>query len=100
LKALTLLLRSFSYSQLYSDDVDCERTRASFHVQLQRSKEGLNIPQVVAIDQAGMIRATSSGHCGCPALEIRTSLLTLTNCLLNEGLSTGVKKRNSFQRHR
>jgi hypothetical protein len=73
----------FSYSQLYSDDVDCERTRASFHVQLQRSKDGLNIPQVVVMDRAGMIRATGSGHGGCPALEIRTSLLGLINCLLN-----------------
>jgi hypothetical protein len=40
-----------------------------------------------------MVRATSSGHGGGPALENQNSLLTLINRLLNKGLSTGVKKK-------
>jgi hypothetical protein len=55
--------------------------------------EILNIPQVVVIDRAGMIRATSGGRGGDPALEDENSLRTLINCLLNEGGSTGAKKK-------
>jgi len=47
--------------------------------------EILNIPQVVVIDRAGMIRATSGGRGGDPALEDENSLRTLINGLLNEG---------------
>jgi peroxiredoxin len=55
--------------------------------------EILNIPQVVVIDRAGMIRATSGGRGGDPTLEDESSLRTLINSLLNEGASTGAKKK-------
>lgn len=55
--------------------------------------EVLNIPQVVVIDRAGMIRATSGGRGGDPTLEDENSLRTLINGLLNEGVSTGAKKK-------
>ena len=55
--------------------------------------EILNIPQVVVIDRAGMIRATSGGRGGNPALEDESSLRTLIDGLLNEGMSTGAKKK-------
>ena len=55
--------------------------------------ETLNIPQVVVIDKAGMIRATSGGRGGDPALEDESSLRTLINGLLNEGVSTGAKRK-------
>jgi peroxiredoxin len=54
--------------------------------------EILNIPQVVVIDRAGMIRATSGGRGGDPALEDENSLRTLINGLLNEGAGPGKKK--------
>jgi len=61
---------------------------------LSRSgNEILNIPQVVVIDRAGMIRATSGGRGGDPALEDENSLRTLINGLLDEGVSTGAKKK-------
>jgi peroxiredoxin len=44
----------------------------------------LNIPQVVVIDRAGMIRATSGGRGGNPALEDENSLRTLILDLLKE----------------
>jgi peroxiredoxin len=50
--------------------------------------EILNIPQVVVIDRAGMIRAASGGRGGDPSLEDENSLRTLINGLLNEGVST------------
>jgi len=53
--------------------------------------EILNIPQVVVIDRAGMIRATSGGRGGDPALEDENSLRNLIEGLLNEG-ATGRKK--------
>ena len=53
--------------------------------------EVLNIPQVVVIDRAGMIRATSGGRGGDPALEDENSLRTLINGLLSEG-AAGKKK--------
>lgn len=67
------------------DDVDSYLGRSG--------NEILNIPQVVVIDRAGMIRATSGGRGGDPALEDETSLRTLINGLLNEGVSTGAKKK-------
>lgn len=47
--------------------------------------EVLNIPQVVVIDRAGMIRATSGGRGGDPALEDENSLRNLIDGLLKEG---------------
>jgi peroxiredoxin len=47
--------------------------------------EVLNIPQVVVIDRAGMIRATSGGRGGNPALEDENSLRNLIDSLLKEG---------------
>jgi peroxiredoxin len=46
--------------------------------------EILNIPQVVVIDRAGMIRVTSGGWGGDPALEDENSLRALINGLLKE----------------
>jgi peroxiredoxin len=59
----------------------------------RNGNEILNIPQVVVIDRAGMIRATSGGRGGDPALEDENSLRNLINGLLNEGASSGVKKK-------
>jgi peroxiredoxin len=55
--------------------------------------EILNIPQVVVIDKAGMIRATSGGRGGDPTLEDENSLRTLINGLLKEGISAGGKRK-------
>jgi peroxiredoxin len=46
--------------------------------------EILNIPQVVVIDRAGMIRAASGGRGGDPALEDENSLRNLVLGLLQE----------------
>ena len=46
--------------------------------------EILNIPQVVVIDRVGMIRATSGGRGGNPALEDENSLRNLIDSLLKE----------------
>jgi peroxiredoxin len=46
--------------------------------------EILNIPQVVVIDRAGMIRATSGGRGGEPTLEDENSLRNLILGLLKE----------------
>jgi peroxiredoxin len=46
--------------------------------------EILNIPQVVVIDRAGMIRASSGGRGGDPALEDENSLRNLVLRLLKE----------------
>jgi peroxiredoxin len=52
---------------------------------LARGKdEVLNIPQVVVIDRAGVIRAQSGGKGGDPALEAEDSLRTLVESLLRE----------------
>jgi peroxiredoxin len=48
----------------------------------RNGNEILNIPQVVVIDRAGMIRATSGGRGGDPTLEDENSLRTLINGLL------------------
>ena len=49
------------------------------------ANEILNIPQVVVIDRAGMIRATSGGRGGDPKLEDENSLRDMIDRLLNEG---------------
>jgi len=51
----------------------------------RNGNEVLNIPQVVVIDRAGMIRATSGGRGGDPALEDENSLRNLIDGLLKEG---------------
>jgi len=52
---------------------------------LARGKdEVLNIPQVVVIDRAGMIRAQSGGRPGDPKLENEDSLRALLDVLLKE----------------
>ncbi len=52
---------------------------------LAREKDDvLNIPQVVVIDRAGMIRAQSGGRPGNPQLETEGSLRTLLDSLLSE----------------
>jgi peroxiredoxin len=55
--------------------------------------EILNIPQVVVIDRAGMIRATSGGRGGDPALEDENSLRNLIEGLLKEGAQGDTKKK-------
>ena len=61
---------------------------------LSRSgNEILNIPQVVVIDRAGMIRATSGGRGGDPVLEDENSLRNLIEGLLKEGAQSGAKKK-------
>jgi hypothetical protein len=56
------------------------------------SNEILNIPQVVVIDRAGMIRASSGGRGGDPRLEDENSLRNIIDGLLKEGESAGSKK--------
>ncbi len=58
------------------EDVDSYLGRAG--------NEILNIPQVVVIDRAGMIRYTSGGRGGDPALEDENSLRNLILGLLKE----------------
>jgi peroxiredoxin len=50
----------------------------------RRGKEILNIPQVVVIDRAGMIRFASGGPGGNPALENADSLRAMIDGLLKE----------------
>jgi len=59
----------------------------------RNGNEVLNIPQVVVIDRAGMIRATSGGRGGDPALEDENSLRTLINGLLDERPGSDTKKK-------
>jgi peroxiredoxin len=59
------------------DDVDSFLARGRDEV--------LNIPQVVVIDRAGMIRAQSGGKGGNPILESEDSLRSLIEGLLKEG---------------
>lgn len=54
--------------------------------------EILNIPQVVVIDRAGMIRYTSGGRGGDPTLEDENSLRNLILSLLME-MPSGSKKK-------
>jgi hypothetical protein len=56
---------------------------------LGRGKDDiLNIPQVVVIDRAGMIRAQSGGRPGDPKLENEDSLRSLLDSLLKESPGT------------
>jgi peroxiredoxin len=55
--------------------------------------EILNIPQVVVIDRAGVIRAVSGGAGGDPKLEDEDSLRSLINGLLKEGKRPGSRKK-------
>ena len=59
----------------------------------RNGNEILNIPQVVVIDRAGMIRATSGGKGGDPALEDEMSLRNLIEGLLKESGSSGSTKK-------
>jgi peroxiredoxin len=67
------------------DDVDSYLGRSG--------NEILNIPQVVVIDRAGMIRATSGGRGGDPTLEDENSLRNLIEGLLKEGAPADTKKK-------
>jgi hypothetical protein len=55
--------------------------------------EILNIPQIVVIDRAGVIRAVSGGAGGDPKLEDEDSLRSLINGLLKEGKRPGSRKK-------
>jgi len=59
----------------------------------RNGNEILNIPQVVVIDRAGMIRATSGGKGGDPALEDETSLRNLIEGLLKESGASSSRNR-------
>jgi len=59
------------------DDVDIYLGRSGTEI--------LNIPQVIVIDRAGMIRYTSGGRGGDPTLEDENSLRNLIDGLLKEG---------------
>lgn len=59
----------------------------------RNGNEILNIPQVVVIDRAGMIRATSGGRGGDPTLEDENSLRNLISGLLSEEALSGAKKK-------
>lgn len=67
---------------------------------LARGKDDvLNIPQVVVIDRAGMIRAQSGGRPGDPKLENEDSLRALLDGLLKESRppeTTSSTKKNLF----
>jgi thiol-disulfide isomerase/thioredoxin len=52
-------------------------------------KEILNIPQVIVIDRAGMIRAVSGGAGGNPGLEDADSLRAMIDALLKEEAGGG-----------
>ncbi|HSY48064.1 MAG TPA: TlpA disulfide reductase family protein [Thermoanaerobaculia bacterium] len=52
-------------------------------------KEVLNIPQVIVIDRAGMIRAASGGAGGNPSLEDADSLRAMVAGLLKESHEAG-----------
>jgi peroxiredoxin len=59
----------------------------------RKQQEILNIPQIIVIDRAGMIRAASGGAGGDPRLEDDSSLRSLIDSLLNEhGGPTTAKK--------
>ena len=54
--------------------------------------EVLNIPQIVVIDRAGIVRAASGGRGGDPRLEDKDYLRSLINDLLKEGTNSAGKK--------
>jgi peroxiredoxin len=59
----------------------------------RNGNEVLNIPQVVVIDRAGMVRATSGGRGGDPALEDENALRNLIKGLLKEGAPSSSKNK-------
>jgi peroxiredoxin len=59
----------------------------------RNGNEILNIPQVVVIDRAGVIRAASGGRGGDPALEDENSLRNLIEGLLKEGGVVSSRKK-------
>ncbi len=67
---------TFPLAYMSKDSVDNYLGRAR--------NEILNIPQVVVIDRAGIIRAVSGGRGGDPALEDESSLRKLIDALLRE----------------
>jgi hypothetical protein len=81
-QALTSMVDYFklTYPVGYSSkaDVDSYLGRAP--------KEILKIPQIVVIDRAGMIRATTGGAGGDSKLEDENSLRTLIDSLLKENV--------------
>jgi len=63
---------------------------------LARGKdEVLNVPQVVVIDRAGMIRAQSGGKPGEPKLENEDSLRTLLDGLLKESVAPNLPDKQT-----
>jgi hypothetical protein len=58
----------------------------------RESNEILNVPQIVVIDRAGVIRAQSGGKGGKPTLESEDSLRSLVDSLLEEETPTNKKK--------
>ncbi len=67
-----------TYPVGYTDSEDVDKY-------LGRGKDDvLNIPQIVVIDRAGVIRAQSGGRPGNPKLENEDSLRTLVESLLSE----------------
>lgn len=74
-------------------------TSASVDSYLGRTgNEILNIPQVVVIDRAGMIRAASGGKGGDPKLEDENYLRNLIDSLLKEAAASGSGKRRVVAR--
>ena len=67
-----------TYPVGYSNSQDVDKYLA------RGKSDVLNIPQVVVIDRAGMIRAQSGGRPGDPKLENEDSLRTLLDGLLSE----------------
>jgi len=59
----------------------------------RQPKEVLNIPQIIVIDRAGMIRAASGAAGGDPRLEDEPSLHAMIDGLLNESVSVGTLRK-------
>lgn len=64
----------------------------------RESNEILNIPQIVVIDRAGVIRAQSGKKGGDPTLENEYSLRSVIDNLLKEDAPPGNTKRRSHDR--
>ena len=75
-----------SYPVGYSLKADVDKYLA------RSGSEILNIPQIVVIDRAGVIRAASGGAGGDPRLEDEDSLRALINNLLKEGSTANKSK--------
>ena len=57
----------------------------------RQQQQVLNVPQIIVIDRAGMIRAASGAAGGDPRLEDENSLRTLVEGLLRERIATLTK---------